>query len=148
MKNETTEEPTKKVIYYIHGGNYVKGLTPMYESLVYPLCDISDDIQVVLLDYSLAPDNKYPIQLNEAVDVWEELTKDFQPKDIIIGGDSSGGHLALTLLEKLKNDKNESPKAAFFISPWTDMTCSGESYFTNYQKDVNLGLPGTLLTKE
>jgi acetyl esterase/lipase len=147
IKNET-EEPTKKIVYYIHGGNYVKGLTSTYESLVYPLCDISDDILVVLLDYSLAPDFKYPIQLKEALDVWNELIKEYKPEDIIIGGDSSGGHLALSLIEKLKNDKNESPKAAFFISPWTDMTCSGNSYFTNYQKDVILGDPNNPLTKE
>jgi len=147
IKNET-EEPTKKIIYYIHGGNYVKGLITTYESLVYPLCDISDDIQVVLLDYSLAPDNKYPVQLNEAFEVWNELTKEFNPEDIIIGGDSSGGHLALTLIEKLKNEKNELPKAAFFISPWTDMTCSGKSYFTNYQKDIILGDPNNSLTEK
>ncbi|ORX44209.1 alpha/beta-hydrolase [Piromyces finnis] len=147
LKNET-EESIKKVIYYIHGGNYVKGLTTTYESLVYPLCDISDDIQVILLDYSLAPNYKYPTQLDEAFDVWNELTKEFTPEDIIIGGDSSGGHLALSLVEKIQKDKNESPKSAFFISPWIDMTCSGKSYFTNYQKDIVLGDPNKPLTKE
>ncbi len=87
LRNES-EEAVKNVIYYIHGGDYINGLTTTYESFIYSLCDISDDIEVVLLDYSLAPEFKYPTQLNEALNVWNELTNEFNSENIIIGSDS------------------------------------------------------------
>jgi len=145
LSKDNNEIP-KKVIYYIHGGSYIKELTTTYESFIYPFCDLRDDIEIVLLDYSLAPENVYPTQLNEALDVYNEITKYFNPTDIIIGSDSSGGSIALSLIQRL--DKNVFPKASFFISPWTDMTCSGKSYFTNYQKDTTFGDPNSSLTKE
>jgi len=143
-----TNETTSKVIYYIHGGSYIKKLTTYYESFIYPLCDLREDLEIILLDYSLAPEHKYPTQLNEALDVWNEICKKYNSEDIIIGGDSTGGALAIALIQKLKKDKAISPKASFFISPWTDMTCSGKSYYTNYQKDTNYGDTNSSLTEE
>jgi acetyl esterase/lipase len=143
-----SNKPSKKIIYYLHGGAYLIRLTNMYQTFSYPLCDIRDDIEVVLLDYDPAPEQKYPSQLNQAMEIWNEITKEHKPEDIIIGGDSSGGNLGLALIHKLKNEQNVSPKACFFLSPWTDMTCSGESYYTNYQKDIQSGEANEPLTKE
>lgn len=143
-----TNKPATKIIYYFHGGAYISSLTDMYETFSYPLCDIREDIEVVLLDYDLAPENKYPTQLNQAYEVWNELMKEHKPEDIIVGGDSSGGNLALVLIHKLRKEFNISPKAAILISPWTDMTCSGESYKKNYQLDPQIGESNCPLTEE
>jgi len=138
---------SKKVIYYMHGGTYLYGLNNMYKAFACVLCDLRDDLEVILLDYSLAPQHTYPTQLNEAMDVWTELTKTFNTQDIVIGGDSAGGNLALVLIYKLKKELNLSPGAAFFFSPWTDMTCTSESFYRNYTKDIIVG--GSVpLTKE
>ena len=147
MKKDNNVE-AKKVIYYMHGGVYLYGLNNMYKAFGCVLCDLRDDIEVILLDYSLAPEHTYPTQLNEALDVWMELTKTFDPKDIIVGGDSAGGNLALVLIEKLKNYYNVAPGAGIFLSPWTDMTCSSESFYRNYTKDIIVGGTKGLLTKE
>lgn len=136
---KNTNKPAKKIIYFLHGGSYISGLNNMYETFSYPLCDIRDDIEVVLLDYDLAPEHLYPTQLNQAYELWNELSAKYKPENIILGGDSSGGNLALVLIQKLKDENCILPKAAFFLSPWTDMTGSGKSYYTNYQKDVQMG---------
>ncbi|OUM69993.1 hypothetical protein PIROE2DRAFT_37765 [Piromyces sp. E2] len=107
-----------------------------YEEFCQPFCDLRDDIEIVLIDYSLAPENKYPTQLNEALDVWNELTKRVKPEDIMIGGDSAGGNLGMALIHKLKKEFNVAPGACFFLSPWTDLTCSGKSFVDNYRTDV------------
>jgi len=147
--SKDSNQSAKKVIYYLHGGAYILQLTNMYQTFSYPLCDIRDDIKVVLLDYDTAPEHKYPTQLNQAMEVWNELTKEYSPEDIIIGGDSSGGNLGLALILKLRNEHNNiMPKACFFLSPWTDMTCSGKSYYTNYQVDVQSGEENEPLSKE
>ncbi|MDD3051142.1 MAG: alpha/beta hydrolase, partial [Candidatus Cloacimonetes bacterium] len=44
--------------------------------------------------------------------------------------ESAGGGLCLALLLALKERKIVLPAAVVAISPWTDLTCSGESYKT------------------
>lgn len=130
-----------KVIYFLHGGAYVSGLLTMYRTFTADFCNIEDGIEIILLDYNLAPEYKYPTQLNEAEDLWKELVENqgYRGKDIIIGGDSSGGNLTLALMLKLRDEGKEMPLGAFLISPWCDMTASGESYIYNYKNDVEMG---------
>jgi len=143
MKKDNNVEATK-VIYYLHGGIYLLGLNNMYKAFSCVLCDLRDDIEVILLDYSLAPDNTYPTQLNEALDLWKEITKTFDPKNIIIGGDSAGGNLSLALIQKLKKDYDTAPGACFMFSPWADMTCTSESFRKNFTTDLIVGTPTKL----
>ena len=143
-------ENAKKVLYYLHGGCYIAGLTNNYHSFVRDFCDMEESITVVLLDYKTAPEYKYPVQLDEAEDIWNELTviQGYRPENIIIGGDSSGGNLALALLLKIRDKGKKMPAGAFLLSPWTDMTMSGKSYIRNYQKDVEIGERKAALTEE
>jgi len=129
-----------KVIYYLHGGCYMCGLTSNYISFGVSLCRDANINTFVALDYSLAPEYKYPKQLNEAYDVWNQLTdNEVNPENIYVGGDSSGGNLSLALLLKLRDEGKKMPASLFLLSPWTDMTGSGQSYKYNYNKDVQLG---------
>ena len=130
-----------KVIYYIHGGCYISGLTYNYRDFCAPLCEVIPGAEIILLDYRLSPEYRYPTQLNEALDLWMELTEHLgiKEKNIVVGGDSSGGNLALAMMLKLRDEGKPMPNSAFFLSPWTDMTVSGESYRSNYQKDVEIG---------
>ena len=129
---------------------YIAGLTNNYHSFVRDFCDMEESITVVLLDYKTAPEYKYPVQLDEAEDIWNELTviQGYRPENIIIGGDSSGGNLALALLLKIRDKGKKMPGGAFLLSPWTDMTMSGKSYIRNYQKDVEIGERKAALTEE
>lgn len=149
IKKETCKN-IKKIIYYLHGGCYICGLTNNYHAFLREFCDWEDGIAVVLLDYKTAPEYQYPTQLNEAVDLWEELTRiqGYSAENIVIGGDSSGGNLALSMMLKIRDDGGEMPAGAFLLSPWTDMTMSGESYIQNYAKDVEIGEKKSVLTKE
>lgn len=143
-------EDSQKVIYYLHGGCYIAGLTNNYHSFVKDFCDMEESVSAVLLDYKTAPEYKYPVQLNEAEELWNELTEiqGYKPENIIIGGDSSGGNLALALMLKIRDKGKKMPAGAFLLSPWTDMTMSGNSYIRNYQKDVEIGERKTALTEE
>ena len=58
------------------------------------------------------------------------LTSGFNPGNILIAGESAGGGLCLATLLALKEQNIQLPVAAVSISPWTDLTCSGESYRT------------------
>ena len=139
-----------KAIYYIHGGAFVSPLNVFYRNLSSHFIRATHDAEVILLDYSLAPEFCYPTQLDEAYDVWNEITDKlgYSPKDVLIGGDSAGGNIVLSLMLKLRDERREMPLGAFCISPWSDMTASGESYFKNYGRDVVFGQKGVRATDE
>ena len=102
-------KPSGKVIYYMHGGCYISGLTYNYRDFCAPFCGLINGAEIALLDYKLSPECKYPTQLSEALDLWDELTSRTKPENIIVGGDSSGGNLALAMLLKLRDNKREMP---------------------------------------
>jgi len=64
------------------------------------------------------------------------LAKGFRPGHIVMAGESAGGGLALAILLSLKEQKIAMPAAAVVISPWTDLTCSSDSYKTKNKVSV------------
>ena len=57
----------------------------------------------------------------------------------MVAGDSAGGGLALALALYLRDHEEPLPKKLVLMSPWTDLTISGESYRTNFEKDPLFG---------
>ncbi len=128
-------------IIYFHGGAYIGKQSWVYRYQSRYFCKAADGARVVMLDYDVAPKAQYPTQLNQALDLWEEVTEvmGYDPANIMVGGDSAGAHLTLTLLLKLRDMGKKLPRAAFGMSPWGDMTASGPSYYENYDKDAMFG---------
>ena len=62
------------------------------------------------------------------------LIKGWFGSQIILAGDSAGGGLAMCLTMYLRDHKMPMPAGIVAMSPWTDLTASGESYETNYEK--------------
>ncbi|MEG0367866.1 MAG: alpha/beta hydrolase [Coprobacillus sp.] len=90
-------------IFYIHGGGFIGGSTKTLEN---PCKYLSEKNQclVINIDYRLAPENPYPIPMNDCLDVINYVYNDssfiFDRKKIFIAGDSAGGNLALACLIK------------------------------------------------
>ena len=133
--------PNGRAIYYIHGGAFFAALNPYYLHLAESFCNAMGGGEVVFVDYGVTPENKYPTQLDQADDVWTEITErlGYKAENVIIGGDSAGGNLTLALMLKLRDQGRSMPKGGFGISPWADMTAEGESYYFNYNNDVMFG---------
>jgi len=132
----TPETIHKRVLYFLHGGGHVSGSIKTHQDFAARLSRISK-ARVLLIDYRLAPEHPFPAGLDDAVKAYKWLVDDEQidPKNIIIGGDSAGGNLALTTLLKLRELNLELPKSAVLISPWTDMLGTGESMITKAEVD-------------
>lgn len=79
-------------------------------------------LDVFSINYRLAPGSKYPSQLFEAFSAWKHL-RDLGYEQILIGGDSAGANLALTLWKYLQEVENDSAAVRGLIlhSPWLDM---------------------------
>lgn len=99
----------------------------------------------VLLEYTLVPECEYPGQLAQAVAALRLILQYRKPSEIIIGGESAGGNMALAVLAHLQQPKPgitplALPGAAKFrgavaISPRTANLATAESFRTNSGKD-------------
>lgn len=125
----------QRVCLYLHGGGYFWGSAEKYRDLTVRLARRFDG-RIFVPDYRLAPEHPFPAALEDAVFTYLSLLEQgFSPQNICIAGDSAGGGLALSLLVALRDQGHPLPAAASLISPWTDLTCSGESMGYNARKD-------------
>ena len=120
----------QKVILYVHGGGYVSGSCSDHRGFVSTFAR-NTGVTNLIYEYRLAPENPYPVALDDSIKIYRWLlASGFRPEHIIIAGESAGGGLCLAILLALKEGKVDLPKAAVAISPWTDLTCSSDSYRT------------------
>ncbi|MEI7660819.1 MAG: alpha/beta hydrolase [Bacteroidota bacterium] len=126
----------RKVILYVHGGGYVSGSCSDHRGFVSSFAR-SCGFTNLVFEYRLAPENPFPAALDDSVKVYGHLLSNgFKPQNILVAGESAGGGLCLALLLALKEQKIALPAAAVAISPWTDLTCSSESYATKNRVSV------------
>lgn len=121
------------IILYLHGGGYLFGSPHGYKRLTWPIAK-QCDMPMVLIDYRMAPDHVYPAALEDSIAAYKALI-DQGYSNVFIMGDSAGGNLTLATLLKLRELALPAPCAAVVISPWTDLSMSGESAVYNAKKD-------------
>lgn len=122
------------VMLYFHGGAYTMGSAETHAAMLAELAQRTG-MRAFLPDYRLAPENPFPAAFEDALRVWDGLLSlGYHRDQIVIGGDSAGGGLALALLAHLCA-RGEQPAGAFLFSPWTDLTFSGASIVTNAARE-------------
>jgi monoterpene epsilon-lactone hydrolase len=118
---------TENVILYFHGGVYVIGTAVASVPLVSDLARRAG-AKAITLDYRLAPENPYPAAVDDARAAYEGLLKDgIDPGQIALAGESAGAGLAVTTLLALREAGLPLPSCAFLMSPYVDLTLSGET---------------------
>jgi len=129
----------ERVIYYLHGGAYVRGSVQTHLNLVGALSRVCA-ARVLALDYRLGPEHPFPAAVVDAVAGYRWLlAQGVAPDRILIGGDSAGGGLALAALLSLRDAGVPLPAGAVLLSPWTDLAVTGESISTRAAADPMLG---------
>ena len=129
----------KYVILHCHGGGYSTGSSIYARTLTSKLA-AGTSMDVLCFDYRLAPEHPYPAAAEDAMKAWNYLMLlGYGARDVIITGDSAGGNLALSLVLKLKEQERLFPRGIVLMSPWTDLTNSGKSYQTNFNRDPQFG---------
>lgn len=138
---ESREYPnTQKIILQLHGGGYVGAMRNAYRMFAGLYNEVSRGMSVLTPDYRVAPENPYPAALQDAYDAYCYLQdQGWFAEQIILAGDSAGGGLCMALCHYLKDLGQQLPCGIVAMSPWTDLTASGESYDTNYEKDPLFG---------
>jgi len=127
--------PEDKLLLYLHGGAYVMGNCATHRQLVSYLAKYSG-IKALLPEYRLAPEHPFPAAIDDAVGLYRSLLADgYTAGNIVIAGDSAGGGLTMATLLSLRDARDPLPAAACLLSPWLDLTATGESMTTRAKKD-------------
>ncbi len=129
------EEDPEKVIFYTHGGGYGMGDLISSRALIAPIAK-KTGIRVFSFEYRLAPEHPFPAAFDDAKEAYEYvLRQGYSPGNIIAFGESAGGGLAVSNILRLIAEGKEAPKCLVTISPWSDLTATGQTYFLNEDKD-------------
>lgn len=134
------DERRQGVILYLHGGGYTCGNLE-YAKGFGSMLAVECGVRVFCAAYRLAPENPWPAQLEDALEAYRYLLgKGYSPGHIALCGESSGGGLCYSLCLKLKELDLPLPCGVIAISPWTDLTASGESYDRNRDVDPSMSV--------
>jgi acetyl esterase/lipase len=136
---------TANTILYFHGGVYVIGSASSSVPLVSELARRAH-ARAVTVDYRLAPEHPYPAAVEDACAAYEGLLADgVDPGQIALAGESAGGGLAVATLLALRDAGTPLPSSALLMSPYADLTLSGESLLENQALDPILTPDGLRL---
>ncbi len=132
------DERRQGVILYLHGGGYTCGGVEYAKAFGITLAE-NFGVKVFCPGYRLAPEYPFPAALDDALESYQYLIScGYGPEHIMLCGESAGGGLCYSLCLKLKEEMIPQPCGIVAISPWTDLTLSGQSYQTNVDCDPSL----------
>ncbi|MEU9805217.1 alpha/beta hydrolase fold domain-containing protein [Mycobacterium sp. NPDC050853] len=110
------------VILYIHGSGYVICSAKTHRSMVARLSEATG-LPAFTVDYRLAPEHVFPAAADDVRAAYDWLLeRGHAAKDIVIAGDSAGGHLAIDLLIENHRLGVPQPGAVALFSPLLDLT--------------------------
>ena len=128
-------------LLYLHGGGFVSGCGGYYLTVEAHLSTAAK-CAVLLPDYRLAPEHRFPAGIEDCVRAHEWLLANgpsgrAPARVTFIAGDSAGGCLTLSTLLALRDRKLKLPACAIPISPVTDLTLASESLKTAHDPIIS-----------
>lgn len=122
------------IVLYFHGGGFRIASALAYRSYGSHLAAVLG-ARVLLVEYRLAPEHKFPKAVDDCFAVWESLLAEgIDTGRIVIAGDSAGGGLAASVTMHALAD-GVLPAGVICCSPWVDLTITADTYETNAESD-------------
>jgi acetyl esterase/lipase len=119
----------KRLLVHIHGGGYTMfpGKSGLREA-IYVVA--ASGMTAISIDYRMAPDHPFPAPTDDAWAVWRAVTAANRGKRIGLFGTSTGGAMVLATVQRAVREKARVPDAIVAGTPWSDLSETGDSYFT------------------
>lgn len=129
-----TSDPSGALLFF-HGGGYCSGSIVSHRRMATE-AGRAAGARALAVEFRLAPEHPFPAAYEDALAAWRFLREQgFAARQIAVGGDSAGGGLTLALLMRLRDLGEALPACAWLVSPWTDLTLSGETLITKDDAD-------------
>lgn len=133
-------DPSRALLFF-HGGGYCSGSILSHRRMASE-AGRAAGARALAVAYRLAPEHPFPAAYEDALAAWRFLrAQGYAANKIAVGGDSAGGGLTLALLMRLRDLEEALPACAWLVSPWTDLTMSGETLATKDAVDPLLHRP-------
>jgi acetyl esterase/lipase len=127
---EIPPENRNRLLIHIHGGCYVlfPGEAGATEAIIMAGLE---HFKVVSVDYRMPPEAYFPTAVDDVLTVLKVAEKTTDPKNIAIFGTSAGGALTLEVILRAKEKGVPLPGAISAGTPMSDVTKTGDSFYTN-----------------
>lgn len=132
--------PAARELVFVHGGGYAWGSPRTHRPLAARIGRAAG-ARVLLPTYRRAPEHPCPAGIEDVLAVWSALPVDRRRSSVLVG-DSAGGGLALAMAMLLRDRGEPLPAGLVLLSPWTDLTVSGDSIDALAHHEVMLGRAG------
>jgi acetyl esterase/lipase len=124
-------------LLYLHGGAWCVHLPALYSTFAARL-SAATGLRVLLVDYRLAPEHKFPAASDDCLAVYRALIESCgTPR--AVAGDSAGGNLSLITLMRARDERLPLPECAVLLSPATDLSLGSPSMRYNAHADPMFG---------
>jgi len=120
-----------RVVLFAHSGGFVTSTAAMcafWAAIAARECGLA----VFVVDYSLAPEARFPTQLDELAEAHEALlAAGHDPARMVFMGDSCGGGMAVALMVRQRDAGRPLPAAFVGFGGWYDLDATGVDSVTN-----------------
>ena len=141
---EVRGDGSDRAILYFFGGGYMVG-TPATRRKTAGHLALAAGARVLVPNYRLAPEHPFPAAVEDAVRAYQWLLdQGGEPSRTFLAGDSAGGGLAVATAIALRDRHLPMCGGIVAISPWADLTCSGESMTSRAEVDIECTRAGLL----
>ena len=124
-------------VLYFHGGAFITG-SPYEDLTITAGLAHRLGAKIYAPRYRLAPEHPFPAGLEDGLAVYGELGRDLGWDNLVVAGESAGGNLALGITLAAKSKGSGTPAALALMSPWSDVTDTGDTNRTLAGKDPTL----------
>ncbi len=129
LPDGTGSAATSALLLFFHGGGFVIGDLDTHDSLCRLICR-DGGIQVVSVDYRLAPEHKAPAAVDDAYAAYQwalDHAAGLGATRIVVGGDSAGGNLAAVVAQQARDSELPLPALQLLLYPVTDFSSETRS---------------------
>ncbi len=123
-----------RLLVNIHGGGYVSGAGERGLAEAIFVASASHT-KTIAIDYRMPPAYPFPAPVDDAVAAWKEIARTHPGQRLGLFGTSAGGAMVLRVTQRAVAEHFALPAAIVAGTPWSDLTETGDSYFTNKYLD-------------
>ncbi|KAK8189551.1 Alpha/Beta hydrolase protein [Phyllosticta paracitricarpa] len=141
------------VFFVLHGGAFVVGEPTMNAVSMLRMAELANErgtskieyeppspltISIFSLDYSLAPETRFPAPIDEAEAAYTYLLHKLRipASKVAIYGESAGAHIALALLLRTQHAHPRPGGGLYLVAPWLSLLNGGASFERNRHRDT------------
>lgn len=133
----------EQVILYFFGGGFVQG-SPEEDLAITAILAHETGRRVYAPYYRLAPEHPCPAALEDALATYRALVAEKGAAAITVMGESAGAGLALSLILNAAQEGLALPARVVLLSPWSDLSKTGDTLSTLEGCDPSLHYELTL----